>query len=151
MVTSYTHELAEDLPPRADCCQGLVMSKDLPTRFLIDETGEAIYKYAYYVRLKTDVSRKVPVPWGRQPPVPDDNAPAGEKADYALYLMILFRAHRRIEDLVLAIWGGATLFVSEEAAQLAVYNVFLQWRRTLDNKAAEALLQARVAFPEGSQ
>ena len=65
--------------------------------------------------------------------------------------MLLFRPHRLLESLVLNIWHGAAVRGSEAAAQLAVYDVFVQWRADIDQQAAAAFSKARLAFPEGSQ
>ena len=61
-----------------------MLSKRCDGRYLIDADNKPIYKYGYYVRLRTDVAWKVPVPHGRCPPVPDESAPAQEKAQATL-------------------------------------------------------------------
>jgi len=118
---------------------------------LRDDTGAKLYKYRYYLRLKTHSAWKVPAPFGRLPHCPDETSTTKEKANYALYMMLLFRPHRLLESLVLNIWHGAAVRGSEAAAQLAVYDVFVQWRADIDQQAAAAFSKARLAFPEGSQ
>ena len=107
--------------------QDPIMSKTFPHRPLIDSAGEPLHKYGYYVRLKTHGSWKVPVLYGRSPAVPDDNASAAEKANYAFYLMLLFRPYRHIDDLIRDIFGNADVRGSMEAAQRLVYDFFLKF------------------------
>ena len=71
-----------------------ICSKMFPHRPLVDAENKPIHRYGFYVRLRTMEAWRVPILYGKQPSPVDATAPASEKANYAMYLMMLFRPHR---------------------------------------------------------
>ena len=59
----------------------------------------------YYVKLRTHTAWRVPLFHGKCPPRPIASASAKEKGLYALWLMLLFRAHRQLHDFVSLLLG----------------------------------------------
>ena len=105
-------------------------SKEFPHRCLLDVDDKPLHKYEYYVHLRTHTAWRVPVLHGRCPSVPDDAASAKEKGVYSLFLMLLFRPHRRIEDLVSSLLCNVDLKGSEDTAWTQIHEAFLHWRNT---------------------
>ena len=126
-----------------------VFSKAFPNRCFVDDVNTPIYRYAYYVRLRTDKSWKVPVLYGRHLAVPDDAAPAAEKASYALFLMVLFRPRRRVDDLISDIFHGAGVRGSEDSAWTLIDDERTRWRGAIENVAKECFRNASTGLSSG--
>ena len=104
-------------------------SKELSGLFLCDANMVPLHDYCFDAALQTQTCWRVPLLYGQAPKPPDSNAPAKEKGIYALFMMLLFRAHRGIDDLVSrVIFGGATVRGTETDTWLFVYEVFQTWR-----------------------
>jgi hypothetical protein len=97
---------------------------------------QPIYAYAYYVRLLTVDAWRVPVICGKLPRVPDAAATASEKGVYALFLFLLFKPYRSIEDLVESLLPADVTVGTVDDAWLQIYEGFLRWRRNLDEVAS---------------
>jgi len=106
-----------------------VKSRTLPEFSLLDASKNTIHKYGFYVHLLTDTAWNVPVLYCRMPRVPDASAKPMEKGFYGLFLMILFRSHRRVEDLVHPIFTREGVPGLEDDAWVTVDNAFQRWKR----------------------
>ena len=93
------------------------MSKQYPGLPLRDpDTGEGIPAYAYYVRLRTYESWRVPVLYGRFPKSVANADNDSERGIFALFVLILFRPYRQITDLFEAIRPELERALTAEAA-----------------------------------
>ena len=120
-------------------------SKEFPHRFLLDADDKPLHTYKYYVHLRTHTAWRVPVIHGRCPHVPDDAASAKEKGIYSLFLMLLFRPHRRIEDLVSSLLGNVDLQGNEDTAWTQIHEGFLYWRKTQIEEVKDQLSSRTTA------
>ena len=119
-------------------------SKQFPNKDLIDASGKTLHKYGYYVRLRLSKPWKVPVLYGYLPRAPDDSSSWYEKGCYGLFLMMLFRPHRRIEDLVATCFRHARVQGSGEAKWQLVHEEYTRWKeQEIDAVANEALRKQR--------
>ena len=102
-----------------------MLSTQEPTKGhpLLDGSHQQIHKYSHYVQLMTDTNWKVPILHTRLPRVPDATATPSEQGNYALCLMLLFRAHREFRHII-----PTSKPSTPEEAWIAVYNEFLRWR-----------------------
>ena len=82
-----------------------IQSKICPHRWLTDKNGLPLYKYGFYVSLRTTAAWRVPLIGGVSPAVPEETSTTQEKGLYALYMMLLFRAHRSIDDMLYKVVG----------------------------------------------
>ena len=120
-IGEYVHQRSYNEEP--------LRSKESRGLFLCDANMVPLHDYCFYAALQTQTCWRVPLLYGQAPKTPDSNAPAKEKGIYALFMMLLFRAHHGIEDLVSrVIFGGATVRGTETDTWLFVYEVFQQWR-----------------------
>ena len=120
-------------------------SKIVPHRCLLDADDTPLHRYDYYVRLRTHSAWRIPLLHGRCPPVPDETATPKEKGVYALFLMLLFRPHRGVEDLVGAILQRAPEVTSEDAMWKYVHEAFLRWRHFDIEVPAKRVLQGSTS------
>ena len=118
-----------------------VKSKQCPHRSLVDDAGNALHRYGYYVRLRTDNAWKVPLVQGKRPPVPDESSSIKEKGMYALFLMLLFRPHRGPHDLVFRMLQNTRGAASEDEAWTHIHNAYQHWRRVEVDDVARPCLQ----------
>ena len=79
------------------CDPNPVQSEICPHRCLIDKHGQPLHRYGFYVTLRTTSAWRVPIIGGVSPPVPEEKSTAKAKGTCALYMMLLFRAHRCID------------------------------------------------------
>ena len=105
-----------------------IMSQRMKVIPLRDAAQEPLHRYAFYVHLLTKTPWRVPVLHGRLPRVPDANAKSSEKGLYGLFLMMLFRCHRRPADLI-DIALGKGFEGTEEEAWIQVSEEFDRWRK----------------------
>ena len=77
-----------------------VCSTDVHELPLLHADGQPIHKYGFYHRLRTHEAWRVPVFHGRLPRLPHADAPPRERGCYAAFLMLLFRPHRRYQDVI---------------------------------------------------
>ena len=89
-----------------------LMSKSVPHRCLQDTDGQPLHSYGYYVRLHTHRAWRVPLLHGRCPKVPGNTSPPKEKCMYTLFLMLLVRPHRPMDDFcgVHVPWSCCAMF-----------------------------------------
>ena len=72
--------------------------------------------------------------------MPEESSTTQEKGMYALFMMLLFRAHRSIDDMLDQIVGKYCSCNTEDALWKTVYDDFLQWRQRDIVQLAEKLL-----------
>ena len=114
----------------------MIMSKLYPKEPLRDGNLQPLHKYLYYVRLLTHEPWRVPVFYGRLPRVPTETSTPYDKGIYGLFLMIVFRPHRLLQDLVSAVSASASPKNEDEAWSL-LYQDFLCWRKEVDDRASK--------------
>ena len=108
-------------------------SKVFPELPLLDASHQPIFKYGYYIQLRTEKTWRVPTLHTKLPRVPDLEATPEEKGIYALFLMFVFRPHRDILQIArpykaaLASPHKISKEKREEAAWTAVYDEFQRW------------------------
>ena len=93
---------------------------------------QPIHRYDYYVHLLVDKPWRVPVLYGRLPRTPDESSTNSEKCCYGLFLMLLFRSHRSVEQLLNWSVGPTSVYPSpigtiDEAWQ-NIYTEFQRWK-----------------------
>ena len=79
---------------------------------------------------------------GKLPRAPDVAATASEKGVYALFLFLLFKPYRSIEDLVESLLPADVTVGTVDDAWLQIYEGFLRWRRNLDEVASSCKVAA---------
>ena len=99
---------------------------DLP---LLNAMGQPIHIYGFYHRLRTHEAWRVPVFYGKLPRVPHGDAPAAERGFYATFLMLLFRPHRVLEDIVRVARQSVHDDLSEDDAWILMESEYLRWRK----------------------
>ena len=118
-----------------------VKSKQCPHRCLVDKDGQPIHEYGYYVRLRTDTAWKVPVLHGKCPTVPDASSSAREEGMYGVFLMLLFRPHRGVQELVERLVRTGGSLATEDEAWTRVYSAYQHWRRFEMEEVARSCLE----------
>ena len=106
-----------------------IASRSAPGQCLLDASLRPIHKYKFYVHLLTESAWHVPVLQGRLPRVPDVDAKIDQCGKYGLFLMMLFRPYRQVEDLILLALGAKNFGGDEEEAWLLVKKEFDRWRK----------------------
>ena len=100
-------------------------SDKIPTMYLLDQQRRHIFGYDNYVHLRTDTPWRVPILYGKRPKLPDATATEQEKGLYALFLMLLFRPHTSIGELLKTSTtkgsSSSRSFADEDAAWRAIY------------------------------
>ena len=84
--------------------------------------------YAYYAQLRTHAAWRVPLLQGRCPKIPDESATAAERGMYGLFIMLLFRPFRLVEDLVSSCFRYPPVVTTEDAAWESVWQTYLTWK-----------------------
>ena len=92
----------------------------------------------------------MPLLFGRYPAIPDDATAAVDKAKYGMFLMLLFRPWRHLEDVLPAFFGARHSADSDDAIWSSVYDEFLEWRRRIDASAKAAEEARRSLSPNAS-
>ena len=106
-----------------------IKSAIVPEFYLRDSSKELIYKYEYYVHLLTESAWHVPVLHGKLPRVPASGAEPVECGRYGLFMMMLFRPHRYVRDLIGCALGTGDFTGSEDDAWMLITNEFHRWRK----------------------
>ena len=115
-----------------------ITSKIYPGEPLCGKDNRPLHRYAYYVKLLTTSPWRVPVLYGRMPRTPTETSTAYERGVYGLFLMMLFRPHRVVEDLSKFVYDNKQAPANEDEAWDMVYQEFERWRQGVDAQAAEA-------------
>ena len=108
-----------------------VMSTQYPDLQLRDAQLHPIYKYAYYVQLMLTQAWRVPILHGKLPQTPGLEATSKEKGTYAFFLLLLFKPHRDMNDLLDDIFGKHFRPLSVDAAYDAAYSYYQLWKAEL--------------------
>ena len=103
--------------------------------------GPVLYKYAYYVTVRLSVAWRIPVLRGALPYCPDQGGDVEEGAKrleddirYAVYMQLLFRPFRTVEDVLRR---ASSVHGAPEYWKALLYD-FRDWRSTLESIAARA-------------
>ena len=99
---------------------------------LQDATSQPLRKYPYYVHLLTTSPWRVPLLQGRTPRAPTEASLASDRGGYGLFMMLLFRPHRQVTDLVQLAFAGKRPPQNEEEAWEMVYQEYIRWRSQED-------------------
>ncbi|CAK0873829.1 unnamed protein product [Prorocentrum cordatum] len=106
--------------------------------------GPELYKYAYYVTVRLSIAWRIPVLRGFLPPCPeakkdgDDEAKRLEdEVKYAVYVQLLFRPFRTVEDVLRRAPPAPWTHIPAEYYG-AFLNEFEDWRSTQESIASRA-------------
>ena len=114
-----------------------IKSHVVPELCLVYSSWQPLSEYEFYVHLLTESAWHVPIICGKLPRVPDADAAAYEKGMYGLWLMLLFRPHRRVDGLIGFVIGKNDVRGSDDDVWDAVSKEFRRWRREdIDHVAA---------------
>lgn len=85
--------------------------------------------YNHYRTIRTQKPWRVPILNGRRPKLPDETSTADDKGRYAIFMMMLFRPWRDLDDSV-DMWAGEALrsWKIDEIWD-ALFVEYLCWRR----------------------
>ena len=132
-------------------------SQAFPELPLLNSSQRPIFKYAYYIQLRTEETWRVPILHAKLPRLPDLHATPEEKGTYALFLMLLFRPHREVSEIARPLKVAQAASPKkcskdkrDDAAWTAVYEEFLRWRtHDIDALAAPYFKKSKLdTLPE---
>ena len=114
------------------------------------ETQEPLFEYEYYVRLRTDTSWRVPVLHGKIPKSLANATTMKDKAMFALFVMLLFRPHRKPQDLFEAAIARQPPPAGPEQAFERLIAEYERWKREEVTGVAEKFFDRsrHVAAPK---
>eukprot|EP00973_Karenia_brevis_P030581 4217739-Karenia_brevis.AAC.1 len=88
------------------------------------------YDYNHYRVLRTHRPWRVPILYGRMPRKPDDKSNAEDRGRYAVFMMLMFRPWRSVQEV--RKWAGASIGSGViEWVWEALFLEFLRWRREI--------------------
>ncbi len=118
-------------------CSKPIESKLVPPLELLTPEREFIFGYDFYARLRLRSPWRVPVLLGRLPRAPSASATPGEKGNFALCAMLLFRVHRSIRVFVDELLAGLQPGFGADDAWNRIHEEFERWKRDDVARVAE--------------
>ena len=118
---------------------------------LIDEeTKHRMCRYDHYRELRLHKPWRVPVLFGKMPATPTSTSSSEERGRYAVFMMMLFRPWRHLEQTVLKDWMGDSVLTHIDAAWEALFTEFLRWRKEDIIDVASPYFNRAAPFQERS-
>lgn len=108
--------------------------KPVPSKSLgcsLQENGEVLRDYPFFVSLRTHEAWQVPMLMGKFPKLPTEQSSVAEKGEYALAMMLLFRSWRGTQcaDFLRRLLGDYVRGLPADHVWKLVYANYMRWRQ----------------------